>query len=440
MITEFPVTKFLLMSMKGDGLGFGLRLRAVGHEVKARIVGRGEKSNYDGLIEKVDHEDDALEKDTIVVFDSTGGGVTADRLRSKGHHVFLGSVFADNLEHDRELAFELMAQAGIKVPPFKTFYDWNAGRQWVKRHGGKLVFKPSGKMSDDKALGSYVSSDPEDLITMMDYFESVAKTKPEFILQDFIEGTAVSTEGWFNGEEFMQPFNHTIEHKQMMCGDLGPSSGCAFNVVWQPSESNRVIEEGIERMESLLHEYEYVGPIDLNTVVNEDGVWALEFTPRLGYDAFPALLELMDEDLGELVAQMARGEKPRKMKLKPGFGSAVRVTIPPHPSEEFTHPGGVPIQGLTREDRPHCYFFEVMLDAKDRLVSARGGGAIAAITGWGDSIESAFKGPYEIVKRLRIPEKQYRTDAIEKLGVDHARLYRQLAIGQHELKFVGGNS
>jgi phosphoribosylamine--glycine ligase len=226
----------------------------------------------------------------------------------------------------------------------------------------------------------------------------------------------------------------------MANGDLGPSTGCAFNIVWMPTESNRVIEEGIERMEGLLKEYDYVGPIDLNCCVNEDGVYALEFTPRFGYDAMPALLELMDEDIGDLIARMARGEKPRRMKLKPGFASAVRVTIPPHPSEEFHHPGGVPIQGLTREDRPHLYFFEVKLDEKDRLVSARGGGAIAAVTGWGDDIHAAFEKPYEILKRLRIPEKQHRTDAESVLSVDHARLYRQLAIGHNQLAFVGGQS
>ena len=101
-------------------------------------------------------------------------------------------------------------------------------------------------MSDDKALGSYCGCDSQDLVVMMDYFESVAKHAPEFILQDFIEGSCVSTEGWFNGYDWMEPFNHTIEHKKMMNDELGPSTGCAFNVVWAIRETNRVVEEGIK--------------------------------------------------------------------------------------------------------------------------------------------------------------------------------------------------
>jgi phosphoribosylamine--glycine ligase len=432
-------SRFLLLSMKGDGLGLALRLKQAGHQVGAWIRGRTEKGNYDGLIEKVERWEDYLTKDTIVVFDSSGGGRSADRLRARGHHVFTGSVFADNLEVDRQLAFELMEQVGIKVPPFKVFYKWEDGKEYVKQRNKRVVFKPSGPLSDDDAVGSYVSSDPDDMMTMMDYFEGVSHHAVEFIIQDFVEGIAVSTEGWFNGYEWMAPFNQTIEHKQMYVDDLGPSSGCAFNIVWKVGQTNKVVEEGIKLMSPILVENNYVGPIDLNTVVNNDGVWALEFTPRFGYDAFPALLELVDMDLGEIIAKMARGEQPDELPLKEGFGSALRVSIPPHPSEEFRHPGGIPIQGLTRSDRPHLYFFEVRFDEADRLVSSCGGGAICAVTGYGKTISESFEDVYCIAKRLRIPEKQYRTDAVSALTKDHTKFHHTMSFEHNILHEVGGN-
>lgn len=434
------MAQFLLISLKGDGLGLALRLKQAGHKVTVSIIGKAEKQNYDGLLEKVDKWEDVLTKDTIVVFDSSGGGRTADRLRVKGHHIFAGSVFADNLEIDRQLAFELMEQVGIKVPPYKVFYDWQEGKSYVRNHSKRVVFKPSGLMSEDAALGSYVSSDPDDMITMMDYFESVAKTAPEFILQDFIEGIAVSTEGWFNGHEWMEPFNQTIEHKAIMNDDLGPSSGCSFNIVWKLTHTNRIVEEGVKLMSPILKDYEYMGPLDLNTVVNNEGVWALEFTPRFGYDAFPSFLELVDVDLGEVIAKISRDEQPDELPLKDGFASALRISIPPHPSEEFRHPGGIPIQGLQRSDRPHLYLFEVRLDESGRLVSSRGGGAICAVTGLGKTISESFDSVYEVAKRLRIPEKQYRTDAVNVLSLDHTKLFRTLAAGHNILKEVGGNA
>lgn len=432
--------RFLIMSLKGDGLGLALRLKTAGHQVAAKIVGKLERGNYDGLIEKIDKWEGYLDKDTVVVFDSSGGGRTADRLRAQGHRVFGGSVFADNLENDRHLAFELMEQVGIKVPPYKVFYSWQEGKAYIKSRNKRVVFKPSGSMSDDDAIGSYVSSDPDDMITMLDYFESVSRHVPEFVVQDFVEGIAVSTEGWFNGYDWMEPFNQTIEHKQMMVDDLGPSSGCVFNIVWKLNNTNKIVEEGIKLMKPILADYNYTGPIDLNTVVNKDGVWALEFTPRFGYDAFPALLELVDTDLGEVMIKIARGEQPDELPLKDGFASALRISIPPHPSEEFKHPGGIPVQGLMRSDRPHIYFFEVKLDEATRLVSAPGGGAICAVTGLGKTISESFEGPYEIAKRLRIPEKQYRTDAVNVLTLDHSRLHHAMAEGHNVLHEVGGNA
>src|SRR5260221_4210886 len=197
------MTNFLLISGGGDGLGLGLRLKQEGHEVSVWIREGPSKSNYDGLLNKPQRWDQVLKPDTIVLFDSSGGGRTADRLKARGHFVFAGSTFADQLELDRPVALDFMSQAGIKTPNSKTFRSWEKAKAYVKDATTRLVFKASGETS--KHLGSYVSYDSGDLIEMLDYFSEIAPGKPEFILQEFIEGCEVSTEGWFNGEAFMQP-------------------------------------------------------------------------------------------------------------------------------------------------------------------------------------------------------------------------------------------
>jgi phosphoribosylamine--glycine ligase len=408
--------KFLMISGGGDGLGLAFRLRMEGHDVGVNIRESRAARNYDGLLTKYGKRegqtpwDEFLDPATIVIFDSSGGGRTADRLRARGHFVFAGSTFGDSLELDRPLALDFMSQAGIKTPESKTFRSWEKAKGYVKERNSRLVFKASGETGN--YLGSYVSYDSGDLIEMLDYFASVTagKGKPEFILQDFVEGTEISTEGWFNGKEFMTPWNHTIERKQLMNDGLGPSGGCAGNIVWLERESNHIIEEGIARMAPILAEHDYIGPIDLNSVVNDEGVWGLEFTPRFGYDALPALLELVDDQLGPTIASMARGEYPTSVPLVNRKASGLRISIPPYPSEHFHPDEGIPIRGLTREDRPHLYFYDVMLNDDNHLVSTNAFGAIVTITGVGDGIVDAFDGPMEIAKRAKIPQKQYRTD------------------------------
>jgi phosphoribosylamine--glycine ligase len=433
--------KFLLISGGGDGLGLALRLRMEGNDVAVWIREGRAKSNYDGLLAKPKKWDEFLDASTIVIFDSSGGGRTADRLRARGHFVFAGSTFADQLELDRSVALDFMSQAGIKTPESRTFRSWEKAKAYVKEHDHRLVFKASGDTGN--YLGSYVSYDTQDLIEMLDHFAEVTagKGKPEFILQDFVEGTEVSTEGWFNGREFMTPWNHTLERKQLMNDGLGPSGGCAGNLVWIEKDTNHVIEQGIARMASILRDHEYVGPIDLNSVVNEDGVWGLEFTPRFGYDALPALLELVEGGIGGTIAAMARGEFPTALPLANRKAAGLRVSIPPYPSEHFHPDEGIPVRGLTREDRDHLYFFDVKLDDKNRLVSTSAFGAVVTVTGNGDGIVDAFSGPMEIAKRAKIPQKQYRTDLVNVFTKSWCELDRligkeDVSVGLHET--VGG--
>jgi phosphoribosylamine--glycine ligase len=342
----------------------------------------------------------------------------------------MGSVFADSLELERDVAFEFMEQVGIKVPHSETFHNWEDGRVYAKKEGGRLAFKPSGKLADDQAIGSYVAEDDSDMIEMLHYFESVATHQPDFELQEFKEGVAISTEGWFNGESFMVPFNHTVERKQVMDANLGPSGGCSGNLVWSWTVgTNHIIEEGIKLMAPVLREFNYVGPIDLNSIVNEDGVWALEFTPRFGYDALPSFLELFEGDIGdELIVPLAKGDKPKEFVLKGGYGSALRVNVPPYPSDQFHHEGNVPIRGFERKDRSHLFFYDVMFNERNQLVTAPAYGAVVAITGHGYESDRAFEGPYEIAKRAKIPEKMYRTDLAKVLDVDIGRFNRLVQI------------
>jgi len=401
--------KFLMISGGGDGLGLALRLKQEGNDVAVWIREGQAKENYNGLLRKLDRWGEGfLDDDTTVMFDSSGGGRTAARLKAQGHAVFAGSVFADQLELDRSTALEFMDQVGIKTPTTRTFRSWDKGREYVQGHDERLVFKASGETS--KQLGSYVSFDKGDMLEMLDYFQSIVTGKPEFILQDFVKGTEISTEGWFNGREFMTPFNHTIERKQLMNDGLGPSGGCAGNIVWLAREVNHVISQGISRMAPVLRDHDFIGPIDLNSVVNSGGVWGLEFTPRFGYDALPTLLELVDGDIGPVIQAMARREYPSVLPLVDKRGFGLRVSIPPYPSEQFRADEGIPIRGLTREDRPHLYFYDVKLNDELKLVSTRATGTIVTITGSGDTIQEAIEPVMTIAKRAKIPQKQYRTD------------------------------
>lgn len=410
--------RFFLISGDGDGCGIARRLVDEGHDVTVQIKNPKARSDYDGLLKKTDKLE--TEKGTIVLFDSTGGGKTAERLRGQGFDVLGASMFAQQLEMDRHLALELMADSGIQVPPSQHFTDWDAGRQYIETVGERLCYK-----SDDNGGTSYVASGPEDMLEYLRHAEKEGE-KPDFELQQFVKGLEISSEIWFDGIDWVPPANHTFEKKQLMNDDIGPSSGCAGNVVWACTQTYcRICEEGVKQFIPMLRQQGYRGPIDLNTIVNAEGVWGLEWTPRFGFDAFPALMEMMTEPLGETLEKYARGERQVKFPLREkGFGAALRVTIPPYPFDrksETLAPKGIAIRELVRADRNHAYFYNVLLDDEGKLRSSGAFGAIAAFTGFGDTVFDAMGKCEEIAKRVDLKEKQFRTD----LGERFSRSYQE---------------
>src|SRR6185312_15704729 len=106
-----------------------------------------------------------------------------------------------------------------------------------------------------------------------------------FVLQEFINGVVVSSEMWSDGTKVIRPSNHTVEVKGFLNGCKGPATGCSGNIVWAEDGLCRIVESGSARIEKLVVEEGHVGPMDLNAVVNDEGVWGLEWTPRFGYDA-----------------------------------------------------------------------------------------------------------------------------------------------------------
>jgi phosphoribosylamine---glycine ligase len=419
------VGKFLILSDAGDGVGLALRLKIEGHESKIKIFDPLHDEYGKGLV------DCACEYSAgqTVVADCTGFGHILDIFKGEGVRTFGGGVFADKLEADRGLAEEVMRNADIETPKSAKSGDWSDAAKMCKKlasANGKVVIKPEGALSG--VVPSYVASDVEDALTMLKQMEREhSGSEIELTIQEFIEGTPVSTEGWFNGEEWIPGmFNHTIERKQFLDGDLGPSGGCTGNLVWPCDAKDPLVKETLLKLTITLRKHRYVGAIDINCVINKEDIYGLEFTPRFGYDAFPTLLHsLSDFDFGSFIDDLARGDEP-SVELAPGFGAGVRLSIPPWPNEKHHSDDHVRLRGFDDDAKEYFYPFGTMQEG-DELTSAPGVGVLGVMNYEGRSIGQAFACVYHQIQKLRIPNLQYRTDMTEQCLKDYRELRKVLA-------------
>jgi phosphoribosylamine--glycine ligase len=425
------MSRFLLLSEGGDGVGLALRLKNEGHECPVWHRDPSAEKHGKGLVA---FADDYKMGQTLVA-DCTGFGLLLDKWRDEGIKVFGGSTFADRLETDRQFSEEIMEQAGIETPISARAKSWGEATKIVKKIAAKsekVVLKPEGALSGN--VPSYVASDEEDALKMLEHFQkNYMGDEVELTIQEFVEGVALSTEGWFNGEEWIPGmWNHTIERKQFLDGDLGPSGGCSGNLVWKCRESESLVKKTLLRITDLLRERRYIGPIDINCVVSEGGIYGLEFTPRFGYDALPTLLySLCGFDFGAFIESCASGEVP-DVELKDGFAAGVRLTLPPYPSSKGEASAGIPIRGFREEDKLSFYPYNVALQ-NEELESSGGVGILGVMNGIGECVGEAFAKAYEILSRLKIPEVQYRTDLSEACLKDYRELER-IMDGDEELE------
>lgn len=356
----------------------------------------------------------------LSIFDLTGRSRSADASLEACPTIGDGSLNC-KLEDDRAWGIELMEAAGISVPPYERFSDLSAAIALVKKTGKRYVFKPDGGQDQD-AETTYVSRDSFDMLSYLNRLgPEMGYNGGAFILQEFISGTEISVEGWFNGQEFYL-LNATLEDKKFMNDNRGPNTGCAGNLVFLIKSTDRIYREGLEKAKDVLQALGYKGMIDLNTIVTEDKAYGLEWTPRFGYDASATLCRMYAGDYGEMLASVASGAIPDAL-WNSEYGTSVRLSIPPYPTEiKGKHKAGVICTGL---DPDRDYLYDIMTkssaNAKEPTLETMGlSGFIAAPIMVGNDPVRTFERLNDLVDGIKIPNLQYRTDvdksALKKLA------------------------
>jgi len=114
-------------------------------------------------------------------------------------------------------------------------------------------------------------------------------------------------------------------------------------------------------------------------------------------------------EFGNFLADLARGKIPR-IKPSQDYSAAIRVSIPPYPQDiDAGKSAGRPIKGI---DSLKDIF---LLDAQytDRIVTAGVDGVIAEVTAKAPTLDALDKAVYQKVEKIKIPDKQFRSDGIE---------------------------
>lgn len=408
----------------GDYLSLGdlyLRLAQTGHEVRVHVAQSEAHGILAGMIARVDDWRAELEwvRDGIIVFETASHGAIADQLRRDGYRVIGGSEYGDRLENDRAFGQRVMRGAGMRTAPTHAFDEVDAALAFLAAHPGRYVYK----LSDDTAASTrnYIGEleDGRDLVALL-ASERDAGTRAPFVLMEHLTGVEVGIGAYFDGEHFMEPAVVDWEHKRFFPGDLGELTGEMGTVV-SYRNAKRLFDATLGRIVPQLRAARHVGYLNINTIVNERGVWPLEFTMRFGYPGFAICDALHLDRWDTIFARMcAPTGFPQSFATRDGFAVGVVLTVPPFPHEygyaELSK--GAPIffrDSLTDDDRTHLHYGEVAL-RDGQLVAAGSLGYLMVVTGIGAGIRAAQTDAYARARKIVVQNLRYRNDIGDRLA------------------------
>lgn len=397
-----------------------------GHNVKFYTESEEDKEVGDGFIQKVDNwEAEVAWADVIVFDDVLGQGAKAQRLRQQGKNVVGGTPYTDKLEDDRTFGQEELKKYGIPIVLYKEFTNFGDATAYVHQNPGRYVIKPSGESQNTKGL-LFVGEeeDGKDVIQVLeDYKKALAKEIPVFQLQKRITGVEIAVGAFFNGKEFVYPININFEHKKLFPGNLGPSTGeMGTSMFW--SGPNKIFNATLKKFEQKLAEEHYVGYIDINCIVNNNGIYPLEWTSRFGYPTISIQQEGMLTPIGEFLHGIATGEL-KEFKTKKGFQIGVRLVVPPFPfndKETFKIKSKDSIIHFKKKSTEGLHIEDVKL-VNDKWIVTGNTGVVLIVCGTGQTMKEAQAQVYKRIKNIIIPHVYYRDDIGERWFEDSDKLH-----------------
>ncbi|MBU2577029.1 MAG: phosphoribosylamine--glycine ligase [Nanoarchaeota archaeon] len=427
MNNKIPIgpKKFLFVTLDSLIGDIAWQIKKEGHEVKYFTKNPEDQDIADGFIDKVDNWEKEVEWADVIVFDDVlGQGTKAKKLRDAGKSVIGGTPYTDKLEDDRAFGQEELKKFGINIIPYKDFTLFDDAIEYVKSNPGKYVIKPSGEAQNMKGL-LFIGEeeDGRDVIQVLeDYKKALSKKIPIFQLQKRVTGVEVAVGAFFNGGKFVYPINVNFEHKKLFPGNLGPSTGeMGTSMFW--SQPNKIFNQTLLKMEKKLSEENYVGYIDLNCIVNSNGIYPLEFTSRFGYPTISIQQEGMITPIGQFFYDLANGNEPN-LKVKTGFQIGIRIVVPPFPFRdkktfEIRSKDSIiyfkkPTEGVHIED--------VKLVNGEWIVTGNSG-VVLIVCGAGQTMKQTQAQVYSRIKNIMIPHMYYRDDIGDRWFEDSDKLH-----------------
>lgn len=401
---------------------FVRRLASEGNEIKVYIGDENNKANLENLIPKTDSWEDELGwvgKDGLIIFEDVGFGEEQERLRSEGYTVLGGSLLAEKTELDRVFGQEVLKKYGLNTLPVINFdsheeaisYIENNQKEWVIKYSNGHMTKHLCYIGKDSTGGDVISILKNTALLDLQVGAKIS-------LQEKVNGTEISIARYFNGNDWVGPIEYSLEHTHLFPGNIGPNVDEMGTLAWYDNdEEEPLYKKTLSLLKDFLSEANFRGDYAIDCIVNNEGIFPLEMTARLGSPIIHVQEQLNNSPFAEFLYAVAKGYD-YSLDWKKGFGVVVACVTTPFPYPYSSH--GDLVKGLpvyisstaTKEDLEGIHFDEIASrdGTYNNLYISGTSGSSIYVTGIGKTVEEAREIAYNRISKVSIPKMFYRND------------------------------
>lgn len=362
--------------------------------------------NGTGIVNKMwaDQAMSKIKSTDLVIFDQIYGWQYGEQLRKQGVKVQGGTKNGFILETERRDTLALLKKMGMDTPLQKYFgpKSSKAGIDFLKSVNNDPLF---AFKSDNPKIVTQVAYDNNDELIQKLVAEAKDIDGDGFLLQQKVDGVEAAVETWYvDGKPVLS--NVDIEAKKKYNETSEVQTGCAMGLTFMIPVDHPLRERANQPFDEFVGKYFGTGILDLSFIYEpkEDKLWALEVCGnRLAYNAFYAMIALLNVPIGEFFAKYLHGEYKSDIFGKvfsDDIAASLRIF-----NEDKTPDQRVEID---KDYRKNFWLWDCYKKGSELLTT--GDESLGIVTATGENPESALAKIRESFFKLHMPTKWARDD------------------------------
>ncbi|RXR30364.1 phosphoribosylamine--glycine ligase [Sphingobium fluviale] len=338
----------------------------------------------------------------------------ADALRAAGVAVFGPNKAAAQLEGSKGFTKDLCARANIPTAGYVRTTSLEQARAALPRFSLPVVIKADGLAAGKGVIIAETHNQADEALVDM-FSGSFGAAGAEVVLEEFMTGEEASFFALTDGTDILA-FGSAQDHKRVGDGDTGPNTGGMG--AYSPA---RVLTPELEReaMERIIRPtvdtmraegMPYSGVLYAGLMLTPEGPKLVEYNARFGDPECQVLMMRLEEDLAELLMDVATGRLGERGAVTMAEDCALTVVMAAKGYPGTPDKGGA-ISGIDAAEgtAPGIKVFHAGTALADGALVASGG-RVLNVTALGASIAQAQVRAYAAVDALSFPSGFCRRD------------------------------